>query len=69
AGVAMGALRLGLTRLVLWPDAPGRSAVTDIAAARGGFVLERAPEALDMAQRGAARRLHGWLRETGPVGP
>jgi hypothetical protein len=44
-GQAMAALRIGLTRLVLWPDAPGRDAVVAIAEARGGFVLAEAPTA------------------------
>ncbi len=69
AGMAMGSLRVGVHRLVLWPDAPGWTAVAEIAAAQGGFVLQQAPDALDMAERGAVRRLHGWLQKTGPVGP
>src|ERR1700689_1573431 len=35
-GQAFAALRIGLTRLVLWPGAPGRDAVVAIAEARGG---------------------------------
>jgi hypothetical protein len=42
-GQALAALRIGLTRLVLWPEAPGREAVVAIAEARGGFVLAAAP--------------------------
>jgi hypothetical protein len=42
-GRALAALRIGLTRLVLWPEAPGRHAVVAIAEARGGFVLPSAP--------------------------
>jgi hypothetical protein len=42
-GQALAALRIGLTRLVLWPEAPGRDAVVTIAEARGGFVLVAAP--------------------------
>jgi hypothetical protein len=42
-GLALAALRIGLTRLVLWPEAPGRDAVVAIAEARGGFVLLSAP--------------------------
>jgi hypothetical protein len=64
SGLAMGALRSGINRLVLWPDAPGRDAVAEIAARQGGFVLFEAPPALDLAQRGAIRRLHGWLSGT-----
>jgi hypothetical protein len=43
SGQAMAALRIGLTRLVLWPDAPGRDAVVAIAESLGGFVLAAAP--------------------------
>jgi hypothetical protein len=63
SGMAMGALRGGVCRLVLWPDAPGWESVAAIAEHQGGFVLRQAPAALDLAQRNAVRRLHGWLRE------
>ena len=49
----MGALRSGVCRLVLWPEAPGWQAVAAIAKREGGFVLRQAPEALDMAARNA----------------
>lgn len=42
-GHALAALRIGLTRLVLWPGAPGRDAVVAIAESLGGFVLPAAP--------------------------
>jgi hypothetical protein len=42
-GQALAALRIGVTRLVLWPDAPGREAVVAIAEAMGGFVLPTPP--------------------------
>jgi hypothetical protein len=42
-GQAMAALRTGLTRLVLWPAAPGREAVVAIADSLDGFVLACAP--------------------------
>jgi hypothetical protein len=42
-GQALAALRIGVTRLVLWPDAPGRAAGVAIAEANGGFVLAEAP--------------------------
>lgn len=42
-GLALAALRIGVNRLILWPDAPARAAVAEIAAARGGFVLDAAP--------------------------
>jgi hypothetical protein len=64
SGMAMGALRSGVCRLVLWPDAPGWDRVAAIAERQGGFVLRQAPAALDLAERNAIRRLHGWL--TGP---
>jgi hypothetical protein len=68
SGLAMGALRSGLCRLVLWPDAPGWAAVAAIAERQGGFVLPQAPQALDLAQRGAHRRLRAWLQGSGPAG-
>jgi hypothetical protein len=45
-GQALAALRIGLTRLVLWPDAPGREAVVAIAQTLGGFVLPAPPPAV-----------------------
>lgn len=42
-GQALAALRIGLNRLVLWPEAPGRAAAAAIAEAAGGFVLPAAP--------------------------
>jgi hypothetical protein len=45
-GPALAALRVGVTRLVLWPGAPGRAGVVALAAARGGFVLARRPDHL-----------------------
>jgi hypothetical protein len=68
SGLAMGALRIGVPRLVLWPGAPGWDAVASIAQRQGGFVLRQAPPALDLARRNAIRRLHGWLREPGRNG-
>jgi hypothetical protein len=61
SGAALGALRSGVCRLVLRPDAPGWYAVSRIAEREGGFVLPAAPPALDLAQRGARRGLHAWL--------
>lgn len=43
SGQALAALRIGVTRLVLWPEAPGRDAVVAIAESRGGFVLASRP--------------------------
>jgi hypothetical protein len=68
SGIAMGALRSGVSRLVLWPDAPGWDGVAAIAKRQGGFVLPQAPPALDLAQRNAIRRLRGWLQDTGRGG-
>jgi hypothetical protein len=62
SGLALGALRLGQHRLVLTPDAPGWSSVAAIAASLGGEILTSRPPALDMAERGAARRLRDWLQ-------
>jgi hypothetical protein len=65
SGQAMAALRIGVIRLVLWRGASGWSAVATIAAQPGGFVLESAPPALDLAHSGAGprrdRQLHTWL--------
>jgi hypothetical protein len=61
SGLALGALRIGQRRLVLAPDAPGRPAVASIAASLGGEILTSRPPALDLAERGATRRLHDWL--------
>jgi hypothetical protein len=65
SGLAMGALRSGVCRLVLWPDAPGWDGVAAIAERAGGFVLRRAPPALDLAHRNAIRGLHSWLHDSG----
>ena len=67
SGMAMGALRSGVCRLVLWPDAPGWDRVAAIAERQGGFVLRQAPAALDLAERNAIRRLHGWLTGASPT--
>lgn len=66
SGQALAALRIGQRYLVLAPVAPGWDAVAAIAAAQNGAVLRAAPPALDLAQRGAERRLHEWLRGRGP---
>ena len=62
SGMAMGALRSGVLRLVLWREAPGWAGVAAVAEHEGGFVLPRAPDALDLAQRNATRKLHAWLQ-------
>ncbi len=61
SGMALAALRSGVCRLVLWPQAPGWAAVAAIANRQGGFVLTGAPLALDLAEPNAIRRLHRWL--------
>jgi hypothetical protein len=68
SGQAMAALRIGLPRLVLWPSAPGRAAVAAIAEAQGGYLLATPPPALDLGQRGAARRLPAWLQVRSATG-
>jgi hypothetical protein len=68
SGMAMAALRADVTRLVLWPAAPGWNAVAAIAERQGGFVLSQAPPALDMAARNASRTLPIWLRQSGAIG-
>jgi len=60
-GQAMAALRIGQRLLVLSASAPGWESVAAIAAAQGGAVLAARPPALDLASRGAIRRLHEWL--------
>jgi hypothetical protein len=62
SGQAMAALRIGVTRLVLWQEAPGWEAVAAIAVSLGGSVLGSAPPALDLAHQGAHRRVLTWLR-------
>ena len=61
SGLALGALRIGQRLLVLDPRAPGWHSVAAIAAEQGGTMFTSRPPALDMAQRGSARRLHDWL--------
>jgi hypothetical protein len=50
-GVALAALRIGVTRLVLWAGAPGRAAVVTIAESLGGFVLAEAPPSETVTNR------------------
>jgi hypothetical protein len=61
SGMALSALRSGVHRLVLWPEAPGWNSVAAIAEQQGGSILPQAPAALDLGQRNAIRRLHAWL--------
>ncbi len=64
AGRAMEALRIGLRRLLLSPDCAQHAAVLARAAPLGAEVGPVRPEALDMAERNAARRLPEWLHGT-----
>jgi hypothetical protein len=67
-GRAVEALRLGLPGLVLGCEPEVFAAVAGIAAAQGAVLLAQAPPALDMAERGAVRRLAAWLGLNG-LGP
>jgi hypothetical protein len=60
-GYAMAALRVGQRLLVLDPTCPAFSAVANAAATVGAHLLPARPPALDLAARGAQRRLAGWL--------
>jgi hypothetical protein len=64
-GLAVSALRLGQPAVVLSERAPGHAAVVAIAAGCGAVVLPRAPPALDLGRRDAARRLQDWLHGPG----
>jgi hypothetical protein len=63
-GLAMGALRMAVCRLVL-QDGPAWAAVAQIAQRQGGFLLKRPPQALDLGARDGRRRLSAWLRAAG----
>jgi hypothetical protein len=67
SGLAVSALRLGQSAIVVHADAPGYASVVAIAATCGATVLAVAPAALDLGRRGAARRLEAWLHG-GPTG-
>jgi hypothetical protein len=60
-GHAMAALRVGQRLLLLDPACPAFAAVADAGATLGAHVLADRPPALDLAARGAPRRLLGWL--------
>ena len=64
-GIALSAFRVGQRAIVLDRDAPGYAAVVAIAAELGATVLPRAPPALDLGKRGAARQLRAWLHPAG----
>jgi hypothetical protein len=61
SGLAVSALRLGQQAIVLSDQAPGYASVLAIAHGLGARVLPVAPPALDLSERGAARRLEAWL--------
>lgn len=60
-GLALAALRLGQRTLILDPACPAFTAVAATATGLGGQVHPSCPVALDMAERGATRRLAAWL--------
>jgi len=60
-GYAMAALRIGQRHLILDAACPGFAAVAAAAATIGARLLAERPEALDLAERGADRRLLAWL--------
>ena len=67
SGHALAALRIGLRRLILRPDAPGRERVAAIVAAMDGTLLAERPPALDLGDRASLRRLHDWVQSrSGP---
>lgn len=68
SGLALGALRIGQRCLILHPSAPGWAQVVATAASLHCLVLSERPAALDMAERGAARRLHDWLQSPTALG-
>lgn len=67
SGQALAALRVGLYRLILWPDAPGRTRVGAIVVRKGGVLLPNRPPALDLARPRAARWLQEWVRTAGRI--
>ena len=60
-GYALAALRIGQTALVLDPTCRGFPAVVAIAETLGAQILSERPRCLDLADRGAIRRLAAWL--------
>jgi hypothetical protein len=67
-GRAVEALRMGVKGLVLNCEARLFGTVRGLAEHYGAVLLHQAPPALDLAQRGAARRLTFWL-ESANFGP
>ncbi len=60
-GRALEALKLGLQGIVLRCPPAAFAVVAEIAAAQGAMLLDEAPPALDLGQKGAERRLNAWL--------
>ncbi len=60
-GRVLEALQCGLRHLVLAP-CPSFASLAELVAARDGSLIDVAPPALDMAERGAERRLQAWLK-------
>ncbi len=61
AGRALEALARGQAALVLDPGAAAFAEIAAVAAAQGALLLPVRPPALDLGERGAARRLAAWL--------
>ncbi len=61
AGRALEAIALGCRRIVLWP-CPAWDGVAERAGRAGTTVLPARPPSLDLAERGAARRIAAWLQ-------
>lgn len=68
AGRAMEALRSGGRGLILSLSCPQHAAVLERGLLLGATVLPARPAALDLAERGAARRLDSWLSGGEPPG-
>jgi hypothetical protein len=69
AGYAMAALRIGQRGIVLSAHTPALTAVRSAARVLGATVLTARPECLDLAERGAERRLRDWLAGQANRGP
>ena len=67
-GRALEALRLGLQGIVLDAEQKIFARVVAIAAESGATVLDKPPQALDLAARGAYLRLATWLGDAGEFG-
>jgi hypothetical protein len=61
-GRAVEALKLGLPGIILNCEENLFAAVASIAQAQGAALLAAAPPALDLARRGAERKLDAWLQ-------